>query len=78
MGKERALCIAWKGDQDLLCCSAGAAQRPFHYPKQIPGRLAAIVTSTHYPVKRFSRFKVCAVVEEDDGPKWWEKMLGQI
>ncbi|KAJ0960696.1 hypothetical protein J5N97_001423 [Dioscorea zingiberensis] len=25
---------------------------------QIPGRLAAVVTSIHYPVKRFSRFKV--------------------
>ncbi|KAJ0971367.1 hypothetical protein J5N97_019326 [Dioscorea zingiberensis] len=43
---------------------------------QIPGRLAAVVTSTRYPVKRLSRFKVRAVVEEDDGPKWWEKNCG--
>ncbi|KAJ0979927.1 hypothetical protein J5N97_015401 [Dioscorea zingiberensis] len=46
--------------------------------EQILGHLAALVTSTHYHVKRFSLFKVCAVEKEDNGPKWWEKMLGQI
>ncbi|KAM0932481.1 putative peptide-N(4)-(N-acetyl-beta-glucosaminyl)asparagine amidase [Dioscorea sansibarensis] len=50
---------------------------PVHKPSssQVPARLAAVVSSTRYPEKRLSRFKVCAVVEED-GPKWWEKNAG--
>ncbi|KAJ0982092.1 hypothetical protein J5N97_010347 [Dioscorea zingiberensis] len=46
------------------------------YLQKIPGCLDAVVTFTRYPVKRLSRFKILAVVEEDDGPKWWEKNVG--
>ncbi|XP_039121143.1 thioredoxin-like 2, chloroplastic [Dioscorea cayenensis subsp. rotundata] len=59
----------------LLPPSPNAA---LHKPSssKIPARLAAVASSTPYPEKRLSRFKVYAVVEEEDGPKWWEKNAG--